>query len=1552
MFIIPIRMHFPQLLKEIELQQDLYTYSFYFYNTKIRDKMAIKKRFKARNLLLLSIIALSLFFLMSLSSALINGVNLTAETPFDHLTMNFPNAQYFTEFDTNDSSIIPDYTSNNNDGINQGGRLVGSPLGNAMFFNGSSQIVIPSSASLSDTNDFTISFWVNSTSTTAGQVMMSQWTGTTGWHIFRQTATSYRFEWNRADTTQGHIDVTGVTSGWHHVAFTFNNLAQNSYLDGVNIQSTIGLLGLGSYTIPLIIGADNTTSHNYFVGSIDRPLIVNGVMSGTDILNMYRNSFTRFLPSGTDTNSSIFIVNKIVNATLNFSSICQTFNGTSIAFKAGVRNGSSYSYNPEVNLTNCNITNYAISGNLSNISYQLVYHSNSFSSYSPIILSNSTSLTSFIIPDIISPNGTIISPSNQTYTNNTALNFSVNATDDRNLSQIQLFILNSTGGIVNQTNISVIGTSATASTIVSGLFEGIYTFFFNIVDGAGNVFTTVINTFTIDLTKPFIQIYSPLNNNYYNNISSLNFSTQDNSMSACWFVNSSGTTFINCFQNFSTSSIEGNNTWTFWANDTAGNTNFKQVNFTKDSIFPKIQYTSPTANNNSFRSQNFVNIAVLVNETNFNSMTFYLRNSSGIVHQDTFSSINNLVTYTNVSDGVYQYGVNITDLAGNINRTPEFTITLDTISPVVNITFPQNSTTNQNISTLNYTIKDINPNLCWYSINEGLVNSSTISAGLNFTNIGSIEGNNNWSVYCNDSAGNQNFSSVTFFKDTINPNLTIIDPFGDSEATNEIIFLAVNASDLNGIGNVTANITLPDNSSQVVYLDGNLNSTGFPIAFNGMLENFTIGVNQSCIVNLSSGKVTLGIKGNGNPNPDNLCSLISKKGLYGDFDANISFNLTNEQGLDYAINVQALTEFQTSANAFKYTFMGITNFLGQGKQYQVFGADESGSGYVAQVNTSDTFGKFRIKRTGNNFDYYVWNNTANSWIFLINQTLDLHEGMFLSLEAESTANNYGNVTADFTNFNIIENNSYYIGLFNVTSQTGTYFVNFTANDTVGNHVSQLASFAIGTENYPPSVPFVLLPYQNQLLNGNFTIQWVNSNDPNGDILFYTITLRNTDGTLNQTIVSNYGGASTNSYNLDTTTIPDGNYKIRVTAIEELTSQHLNSSDTSLEFSIINNVPIINFVFPTESNNSIYGRTDLNVNVSVSTLFFKNVTINLYNSTALISSINSTDMNYFVQFTNLTNGIYYFNATACDLVSICGNTETRKVTINQGLFGGINLTLIALDYPYVDVNVTYPIAFSFMSSLGSISDGILNLTIFNPDNTNQSFIIPYNSTDQLYKLNLLFDTIGNYPFTIDANSTNFGDIKESGTFLVRSPYYITVQLYNKDGSPLIDNFGFITVEYVGNQKINPYLENYLHPVATINWIQPAFHAPYINGNATIKLYEPQKDYVFRYINGQVKFTDYYSKPNVTKSLGENVYLGTQKLNGTSVTEQFVLTNSDLHQYFALFNWITLIILFLVGIISLSLFLVVPDKPQIALVFGILFAGVTILIRVGVFLFLGK
>ncbi|MFA7707701.1 MAG: hypothetical protein WCX73_02020, partial [Candidatus Pacearchaeota archaeon] len=102
--------------------------------------------------------------------------------------------------------------------------------------------------------------------------------------------------------------------------------------------------------------------------------------------------------------------------------------------------------------------------------------------------------------------------------------------------------------------------------------------------------------------------------------------------------------------------------------------------------------------------------------------------------------------------------------------------TLGNFIGAINITYPANTTYFNYVTALNYTI--VNGAYCWYSIDNGVTNSSSVSAGINWTNLNAVsnKGSNTWRLYCNDSSGNMNSTSRTFYIDDTNPEIIINKP--------------------------------------------------------------------------------------------------------------------------------------------------------------------------------------------------------------------------------------------------------------------------------------------------------------------------------------------------------------------------------------------------------------------------------------------------------------------------------------------------------------------------------------------------------------------------------------------------------------------------------------------------------------------------------------------------------------------------------------------------------------------------------------------------------
>ncbi|MDP4039581.1 MAG: hypothetical protein Q8P57_03310 [Candidatus Pacearchaeota archaeon] len=107
--------------------------------------------------------------------------------------------------------------------------------------------------------------------------------------------------------------------------------------------------------------------------------------------------------------------------------------------------------------------------------------------------------------------------------------------------------------------------------------------------------------------------------------------------------------------------------------------------------------------------------------------------------------------------------------SGVLSLTVEGT---DLTIPLISITSPESTTYTSHRTEITYAVSDNALNSCWYSLNQGVTNT-TITCGSNVTGITSSEGSNTWAVYANDTNANENSSLVTF---------TISLPAGGGEA--------------------------------------------------------------------------------------------------------------------------------------------------------------------------------------------------------------------------------------------------------------------------------------------------------------------------------------------------------------------------------------------------------------------------------------------------------------------------------------------------------------------------------------------------------------------------------------------------------------------------------------------------------------------------------------------------------------------------------------------------------------------------------------------------
>ncbi|KKL50534.1 hypothetical protein LCGC14_2304530, partial [marine sediment metagenome] len=233
------------------------------------------------------------------------------------------------------------------------------------------------------------------------------------------------------------------------------------------------------------------------------------------------------------------------------------------------------------------------------------------------------------------------------------------------------------------------------------------------------------------------------------------------------------------------------------------------------------------------------------------------------------------------------------------------------------------------------------------------------------------------------------------------------------------------------------------------------------------------------------------------------------------------------------------------------------------------------------------------------------------------------------------------------------------------------------------------------------------------------------------------------------------------------------------------------------------LPNIDFVSPTEANDSQLTRNYIQVNVTASdTNGIDTITTYLYNSTALVQTNTSTTSPLFVNFTNLPDEVYYFNSTANDTANNVNQTETRTVSTDTGpptinYVSPTENSGVSKNQNYVIVNVTAgdPNLDKILIRLYNSTNNLINSSIIS---TSPNFINFTNLADGQYFYNVTAnDTFGNEADLTTRNITLDTTIP-SVTSLVESPSdpttYVSGATYQFNATITDDNLDTVLIEF--------------------------------------------------------------------------------------------------------------------------------------------------------------
>jgi len=328
--------------------------------------------------------------------------------------------------------------------------------------------------------------------------------------------------------------------------------------------------------------------------------------------------------------------------------------------------------------------------------------------------------------------------------------------------------------------------------------EGSNTIEVYVNDSAGNINNQNV-TFIVDTIDPLLAIIYPQNTIYNHIVTEINYTVSDNSnLKECRYILddiASTEVIIPCGDNVTgLSSREGSNMWAISAQDYANNRVEELVTFFVDTTPPTLTVVSPRSTTYTTGEVNFE-----VSGDEPLDSCWYNLDSLGDVFMNRIDADSFNASSGVLSEGGHNVIFGCNDSAGNIATigTP-INFDVNNIPPMLTINSPLNQTYSTRFIQVDITSDG---NSVWYDWNGTA--SLYIPETVRF---------NRWSntltAYANDSAGNINTQSVTFF---VNLPVTIVDsviygnyyPYNVSEDVKNINFID------SFVGNSTVEGTIP-----------------------------------------------------------------------------------------------------------------------------------------------------------------------------------------------------------------------------------------------------------------------------------------------------------------------------------------------------------------------------------------------------------------------------------------------------------------------------------------------------------------------------------------------------------------------------------------------------------------------------------------------------------------------------------------------------------------------------------------------------------------------
>ncbi|MDO8509064.1 MAG: PRC-barrel domain-containing protein [Nanoarchaeota archaeon] len=662
---------------------------------------------------------------------------------------------------------------------------------------------------------------------------------------------------------------------------------------------------------------------------------------------------------------------------------------------------------------------------------------------------------------------------------------------------------------------------------------------------------------------------------------------------------------------------EGRFTWNFLATDTSNNFAFNLTNFTinYDSTPPSVTnlIESPLSPITYIQNQLYQFNSTITDNSGIQSVNLQFNNLNY-----TPNNISNFwnVSILNLPAGEFPFFWIANDTLGNLNSSQISTYTINKADSQLNLTLNEsegNITINQGTSILINGTRingDSTATLQIYN-NGSLINSGESQRITNLSNFTAIGLYNITLLYLQS----QNYSanSKTYYVNVI-PVVDLSPP--------SFTLIPSNIS-VSYPGDFAVNFEASDNSAISTF---KINWTDlFQINNSGYLNNTKKLAAGIYLINVSV-----------NDSSGNVNSTIYSVNVLQNDTFNISINISPNNTVIFPsqTNVSILNcPIELECNLFKNN-ISISNpeilLLSAGNYHYLLNTSGNSNYSSKSISSLLTISKGEGK-------IYTYINNSRS-----NITIQLGTSIFLNSSLINGTFSSINLSQNSIQLNSsINQNITYTQLFN---SIGTFIINSSYSGNENYSSSSESWFVTVTDFQIPSIS--LLTPQNTTYNTNNLQLNYSVSDNNLDSCWYT----ENNGQINTTLTNCQNISYTASQNSTT---------IKIYANDS--AGNINSS--SVAFFVDSILPLISFTSPTQANNSIFSQNSIFINVSVIETNEANITFSLHNSTSLVNLTTFITSQRTINFSNLGDGVYFYNVTIKDSLNNQNTTETRTLTID-------------------------------------------------------------------------------------------------------------------------------------------------------------------------------------------------------------------------------------------------------------------------------------------------